>query len=77
MEMIETLLTDKERRDFQHWISVNWHPKYHNFSIKEDGSYYFDAMEDAWGVWLGAKGFIEIYDENNDYKPTGNLMKIK
>ena len=59
-------VTDKERKEFQNWIIGNWLPKYHNFSLKEDGEYYFGAMEDAWGVWLGARGFIEIKDSKND-----------
>ena len=54
---------DKERMDFQRWITANWLPKYHNFSLKDNNRYFFEAMEDAWGVWLGAKGYIEIMDD--------------
>ena len=51
-------LTDIERKEFQQWITENWSPKYHNFSLKENGTYFYDVMEDAWGVWLGAKGYV-------------------
>jgi len=53
-------LTDIERKQFQEWITNNWLPKYHNFSIKENGTYFYDAMEDAWGVWLGARGYVKV-----------------
>ena len=53
-------ITDIERKQFQEWISNNWSPKHHNFSLKENGDYFYGAMEDAWGVWLGARGYVEI-----------------
>lgn len=46
---------EKERARFEQWIKIDWNAKYHNFSLKENGEYYFDAMEDAWGIWLLAK----------------------
>jgi VCBS repeat-containing protein len=53
-------ITNNERKEFQQWILDNWNSKHHNFSIKENGDYFYSAMEDAWGVWLGAKGYVEV-----------------
>ena len=53
-------MTNNERKEFQQWILDNWNSKHHNFSIKENGDYFYSAMEDAWGVWLGAKGYVEV-----------------
>lgn len=59
-----------ERLRFQEWILNNWKPKYHNFSLKEDGKYYFDSMEDAWTLWLAAKNdFIDQMEEKDGNIP--------
>lgn len=53
---------DEERKLFQQWIMNNWNPKYHNFSLKDDGKYYYSTMQDCFDVWLGAKGYDDIHN---------------
>ena len=60
----------KERLRFQEWILNHWLPRYQNFSLKEDGKYYFNAMEDAWTLWLAAKNdFIDQMEEKDGNIP--------
>ncbi len=55
-----------ERKRFQYWVLNNWKAQHHNFSLKENGSYFYIAMEDAWQVWLAAKNdFINQMEEND------------
>lgn len=59
-----------ERLRFQEWILRDWHPKYHNFSLKENGEYYFQHMEDCWRIWLAAKNdLIDQMEEKNGNIP--------
>lgn len=53
---------EKEQSEFEDWIRKNWTKKHHNFSIKDDGDYYYDAMETAFNVWLGARGWEDVSD---------------
>jgi hypothetical protein len=45
---------DIKEQLFQQWILENWKEKYHNFSKKPDGDYWYYPMQDAWDVWQGA-----------------------
>jgi VCBS repeat-containing protein len=59
-------ITEIERKEFEDWIKSNWDSMYHNFSIKKNGDYFYNAMEDAWAVWLGARGYVEVMRSEND-----------
>lgn len=60
----------KERLRFQTWVLDHWHPRYHNFSLKENGAYYYQIMEDCWQVWLAAKNdFIDQMEEKDGNIP--------
>jgi hypothetical protein len=50
-------LIEKERELFEAYIRRNWERKHHNFSLKDDGNYFYSTMEDAFMVWLGSKGW--------------------
>jgi len=50
-------MLEKEREEFEYWVRQNWSRKHHNFSIKDDGEYFYNAMNDAFSVWLGARGW--------------------
>ena len=52
------LTKEQEQKEFEDWIVKNWAKKYHNFSINEDGTYFYSAMDDAFYVWLGARGWV-------------------
>jgi hypothetical protein len=52
----QVLVIDVYRDAFEAWVRKNWERKHHNFSVKDDGKYFYTAMQDAFDVWLGAKG---------------------
>ena len=66
------LNTNTEKESFKRYIEENWNPKNHNFSIKDNGDYYYSAMQDAWDIWIDSRilliaqleelGWIEKYE---------------
>lgn len=52
----DILVIDIIREEFEQWVRKNWDKKYRNFSIMDDGKYFYGAMQDAFDVWCGAKG---------------------
>lgn len=57
----EILCIDVLRIEFENWIKNNWDRKHHNFSVKDNGKYFYYSMQDAFDVWLGAKGIEMSY----------------
>jgi hypothetical protein len=50
-------ILEHERNLFEDYIKRNWDKKHHNFSLNDDGDYFYNAMDDAFMVWLAAKGW--------------------
>lgn len=51
------------RNQFEDYIKHNWKKKFHNFSIKDDGEYFYIAMQDAYDSFCA--GFISGFDNAN------------
>ena len=58
------MITDEFiRLQFEDYIRTYWDKKYHNFSIKDDGNYFYNAMQDAYDAFCA--GFSSGFDNAN------------
>jgi hypothetical protein len=51
------------REQFEAYIRHYWKKKFHNFSIKDDGEYFYVAMQDAFDSFQA--GFISGFENAN------------
>ena len=51
------------RTQFEDYIKESWHKKHHNFSINDDGTYFYNAMQDSFEAFYA--GFISGFDNAN------------
>ena len=63
-----------EKEYFEEFIKETWDKKYHNFSVTDEGTYYFSQMEDAWVTWWTGRLILLIDIKDTIKEDTTNFQ---